>query len=102
MNKLLAKQVIEPCISVPGEHFSNLFTAPKKDGTYRTILNLKPLNAGCNSPHFKMESLKQAIHLVRKGSFMASIDIKDAFYSVPVHKDHKKYLRFMWGEQLPI
>lgn len=30
---------------------------------------------------------------------MASIDIKDAFYSVPIHNDHKKYLRFMWRGQ---
>ena len=99
--KLLHKQVIEPCLSNSdsGEYFSNLFIAPKKDGTYRTILNLKPLNVECDSPHFKMESLKQALHLVRRGSYMASIDIKDAFYSVPIQKDHKKYLRFMWKGQ---
>ena len=43
-----------------------------------------------------MESLKQALHMVRKGSYLASIDIKDAFYSVPIHQSHKKYLKFMW------
>ena len=79
-----------------GEYFSNLFTTPKKYGTYRTILNLKSLNKECGTAHFKMESLKQALHMVRPGAFLASIDIKDAFYSVPIHTAHKKYLKFMW------
>ena len=43
-----------------------------------------------------MESLKQAIHMVRPGAYLASIDIKDAFYSVPIHPSQKKYLKFMW------
>ena len=43
-----------------------------------------------------MESLKQAIHMVKPNCFLASIDIKDAFYSVPIHSTHKKYLKFMW------
>ena len=43
-----------------------------------------------------MESLKQATHMIMPGSFLASIDIKDAFYSVPIHSSHKKYLKFMW------
>ena len=82
-----------------GEFFSNLFTTSKKDGTYRTILNLKSLNKECDKAHFKMESLKHALHMVRQGSFLASIDIKDAFYSVPIFNSHKKYLKFMWQGQ---
>ena len=50
----------------------------------------------CETYHFKMESLKQAIHMVKPNSFLASIDIKDAFYSVPIHDSHKRYLKFMW------
>ena len=93
---MLKKEIIERCCSEKGEYFSNLFTAPKKDGTYRTILNLKFLNKECNTAHFKMESLKQALHMVRPGAYLASIDIKDAFYSVAIHPSHKKYLKFMW------
>ena len=97
VKKLQTKGVIKPSIREEGEYFSNLFTTPKKDGTYRTILNLKSLNKDfCGTAHFKMESLKHALHIVRQGSFLASIDIKDAFYSVPIHEDHRKYLKFMW------
>ncbi len=97
VRKLLKKGVVEYCNREEGEYFSNLFTTPKKDGTHRTILNLKSLNKDCDTKHFKMESLKQALHMVRQGSYMASIDIKDAFYSVPIQKSHKKYLKFMWA-----
>ena len=97
IQKLLAKQVIEYTVSgEEGEYFSNLFTALKKDGTYRTILNLKFLNKECKKAHFKMETLQQVIHMVKPGAYLASIDIKDAFYSVPIYEGHKKYLKFMW------
>ena len=97
IQKLLKKGVIEYGFREEGEYFSNLFTTPKKDGTYRTILNLKSLNKDCDTSHFKMESLKQALHMVKPGAYLASIDIKDAFYSVPIHATHKKYLKFMWS-----
>ena len=100
VNKLLAKEVIKPCGRETGEYFSSLFTRDKKDGTYRTILNLKSLNQDCDTAHFKMESLKQALYMVRRGHFLASIDIKDAFYSVPINEDHKKYLKFAWNGKL--
>lgn len=45
----------------------------KKDGPYRIILNLKFLNVDCETHHFKMDSLQQAIHMMRHGSFLASI-----------------------------
>ena len=96
IKKLLIKKVITRTHVGEGDYFSSLFTRQKKDGTYRTILNLKFLNEECDTHHFKMESLKQAIHMIRPGAYLASIDIKDAFYSVPIHPSHKKYLKFVW------
>ena len=95
--KLLKKGVISHCPNETGDYFSNLFTRPKKDRTCRTILNLKSLNKDCETYHFKMETLKQAIHMVTRISYLASIDIKDAFYSIPMHNSCKKYLKFMWS-----
>ncbi|KAL7297380.1 hypothetical protein TKK_0009764 [Trichogramma kaykai] len=47
-----------------------------------------------------MESHKTAISLLQEDYFMASIDIKDAFYSVPIHESHRKYLRFQYENKL--
>ena len=47
-----------------------------------------------------MENLRNAINLMTPNCFMVSIDLKDAYYSVSVNKNHRKYLRFIWKHQL--
>ena len=47
-----------------------------------------------------MESLQNILELIRPGVYMASIDLKDVFYSVPVHKNHQAYLTFFVEEYL--
>ena len=49
---------------------------------------------------FKMESIAMLRHLLKRGDWMGSIDLKDAFQSVPIHKDFWKLLRYMWKERL--
>ena len=38
--------------------------------------------------------------MLKPGMFLASIDIKDAFYSVLIFPGHRKYLRFIWKENI--
>jgi len=96
IQKLLGKGVIEESWHEEGEFISNIFTRPKKDGGLRMILNLKQLNEGLEYHHFKMDTFTSAIRLVTEGCFMASIDLKDAYYSVPIAEEHQKYLKFEW------
>ena len=78
-------------------YYSNLFTNRIKDDTYRTILNFIKFNQYYTlTEHFKMESIKNVINMLKPGVFLASIDIKDAFYSVLVSPGHKKHLWFLW------
>ena len=58
------------------------------------ILNLKPLNEFVSYYHFKMDTIQTALKLMRPGCFMASVDLKDAYYSVPVAEEDRKYLKF--------
>lgn len=100
IEKLIAKKVISTCEHVHDEVLSSVFTRQKKDGSHRMILNLKGLNEQVSYHHFKMDTLKTALKLITKNCYMASIDLKDAYYSVPVHEHYKKFLRFQWGGQL--
>ena len=100
ITKLLDKQIIRRVEPVPGQYVSNIFLRDKKDGSYRMILNLKKLNFSVEYFHFKMETLKSAINLMTPGCFMASIDFKDAYYSVPIFEEHRKYLRFKFDNVL--
>ena len=100
LHKLLKKQVIEPAMHCPGEFISPIFIRPKKDGSYRLILNLKQLNESVEYHHFKMESVMSAIKLMKPGCFVASVDLKDAYYSVSVKECYRKFLRFLWKGKL--
>ena len=64
------------------------------------ILNLKNLDQHANKIHFKMDTLNTIIKLVDKDCFMASIDLKDAYYSVPIAAPYRKYLTFSWRGSL--
>ena len=94
--KLLSKRVIEPTGHSHGEIISDIFLRNKKDGSYRMILNLKKLNHYTSKMHFKMDTLNTVIKLIEKECYMASIDLKDAYYSVSIRPPDRKYLRFMW------
>ena len=81
------------------QFISTIFLRPKKNGTYRVILNLKELNQFVENYHFKMETLKSALTLIKPGSWFCSVDIKEAYYSVKIDQDSRKFLRFKWDEQ---
>ena len=100
IQKLCKKKVLSKCISQPGEHLSPVFTRPKKDGSHRMILNLKNLNQDITYKHFKMDTLQVALNLVTPNCYMTSVDFKDAYYSVAVAEEDRKYLRFLWEGQL--
>ena len=50
--------------------------------------------------HFKMEKLQSILVLIIPGSFMASLDLKDTYYSISINPDGTKYLKFSSKGQL--
>ena len=63
----------------------------KKDGSKRMILNLKNFNKFVNYKHFKMESINNVLNIIRPSVYMASIDLKDAFFSASIHPTHQTH-----------
>ena len=98
--KMAAKGIIESAEPSQDQFVSNIFCRHKKDGSCRIILNLKRLNDYVEYHKFKMDTLKTAISLMRQDCYMASVDLKDAYYSIPVHENDRKFLRFYWLGQL--
>ena len=47
-----------------------------------------------------MDSLQSAVQLMKPNCWMAVLDLKDAYYSVPIATEDRKYLRFEHGGQL--
>ena len=94
IQKLKSKKVIVYTSKRTGDYISGVFTGSKKDSSHRMILNLKNFNKFICYRYFKMESIQNVLNVIKKDAFMASIDLKDAFYSVPVAEYHQKYLTF--------
>ena len=96
IKKLLNKGVIVSTDRETDDFISPIFLREKKDGSHRMILNLKALNKSIVYHHFIMDTLGSVIRLIRPNCFMATTDLKDAYYSVPVSEKHQKYLKFHW------
>ena len=90
------KGVIVECSRETCDFVSTVFTWQKKDGTFRTILNLKYLNEFVQYQHCKMESLLDVFKIIKPNAWMASIDLKDAFFTVPINESHQEYFKFQW------
>lgn len=80
------------------EYISNIFTRPKKDGRVRVILNFKKFNEDhMQHIHFKMETLHSAVNAMRPNCYFASVDLSEAFYSIPIRDQDHKYFRFWFN-----
>ena len=64
----------------------------------RSVINLKALNKWVETPHLKMEGLPTLKDLLRQGDWLVKVDLKGAYFTVPVHPDHQPYLRFVIEE----
>ena len=95
IKSLLDKGAIEETQHSEGQFISN-FLREKKNGKFCTIINLKDLNYFVKQVHFKMEGIRTVKQLMTEGCYMASLDLKDAYFCVPMAKEHRKYLRFFW------
>ena len=46
-----------------------------------------------------MKDLRTAIKLISPGDFLASIDLQDGYFSVPVHRSSQKFLKFKFENE---
>ena len=100
IKKYIDSGIIKEIEHCKGEYVSQIFPRPKKNGNVRIILNLRNLNEDIKYEHFKMESLDLALGLIDENFYLSKIDLSDAYYSVSIHPNFRKYLRFEWNHKL--
>ena len=73
-----------------------VFTRPSnKDNTFKRIY-LKRLNEFIEHYHFKMNSIYHDV--MKPEVYITTVDdIKDAFHTIPIYKEHTKFLKFYHG-----
>ncbi|XP_056269652.1 uncharacterized protein LOC130193228 [Pseudoliparis swirei] len=94
--KLLAKGAIEAVdpLSQPRGFYSTYFLVRKKDGGLRPILDLRGLNKFLKVLPFHMLSMADVLRTVSRGDLFTSVDLKDAYFHVPIVPCHRQFLRF--------
>ena len=98
VQKLLLKNAISEVPSKQGTKFiSQLFAVPKKDGTLRPIINLKSLNHFVQTVSFKMEGIHTLKDILQQGDWMTKVDLKDAYFAIPIAEKDRPFLSFRWG-----
>ena len=93
---LLSKGAVEPASPCPG-YYSRMFVVSKATGGWRPIIDLSVLNKSVVKTRFHMETSRSVLRSVRKGDWMVTIDLKDAYLQIPIHPSSRRYLRFMAG-----
>ena len=74
--------------------YSRLFLVPKPGNRWRPVIDLSSLNKFLAIPKFMMETPESIQASLRKGEWVTSIDLTDAYLHVPIHTHSQKYLRF--------
>ncbi len=106
IKELEDQNVIAVCSPEQGEYINTVFLREKGNSTpenprYRMILNMKDLNKDfVTYTRHKMHSLQTCLDLMEPNCFMASIDLKDAFHTIPMDVQDSKYLKFYIGNTL--
>ena len=100
IKEMLNKKAIEVVEPVHNQFVGQIFLRGKKDGGHRPVFNMKELNQFLEYQHFKMETMKDLLNMLRPGDYMVKIDLKDAYFSVPMSQNSKKFMRFRWKDVL--
>ncbi len=102
VDALFEKRAIEkvPIDDRANSFISQIFLRAKKDGGWRPVFNLRHLNTYLRYDHFKMEGLFMLQGLLKAGNYVAKLDLKDAYFTVPMAQRHRRFLRFEWRGQL--
>ena len=96
VNELLEKGVVVQVEDSDDIFVSNIFLRPKPGNKWRMIIDLSDLNQFVSKHHFKMDNLDVATSMLFPDAWMASIDLREAYYAIPIHPDDMKYLCFQW------
>ena len=71
-----------------------VFLVQKASGSWRLIHDLRRVNSFLAVPRFRLEGLSAAPDLAQPGDLSATVDLKDAYLHIPVHRRFQRYLGF--------
>ena len=86
------KGIIEKCNS---QWLSHPHLVRKKSGNYRVTVDFRRLNDRIEADGFPLPLLRSFTDELNKTKLFSAIDLKDAFYNIPITKESQKYTAFV-------
>ncbi len=80
--------------------YCRLFAVTKATGGFRPVLDLSPLNRFLRHIPFRMDTPEIIRTGLRPGDWAVSLDLRDAYFHVPINPRDRKWLRFAWKDRI--
>lgn len=88
------KGVIEPVPGTP-KWLSRVDVAPKKDGTHRVIIDMRPANKAIARKYYQMPNPDRAVSKIRGAKRFTKFDFRCAYHHVLLHSESRYITAFM-------
>ncbi|UYV77655.1 hypothetical protein LAZ67_15001827 [Cordylochernes scorpioides] len=91
INEMLKNNIIESAI---GEYASPITLVKKKNGTFRMCVDFRKLNEHIPVDPQPIPLIESVIEKLSKAKYFSSLDLSNAYWTVPIHPDSRPYLAF--------
>lgn len=88
---MLENDIIEPSTSAWS---SPVLLVPKKDGSYRFCIDFRKLNKVTKKDAYPLPFISSILDKLRDTLYLSSLDIKSAYWQVPVAQESREYTAF--------
>ena len=95
VENMITKGALEIVLDSDPSFYSRLFLVEKTSGGWRPVIDLSPLDEFVRQTPFRMETAASVLLSVREGDFLASLDLKDAYFQIPIHHSSRKWPHFV-------
>ena len=97
VKEMFQKGAIEQVIDNSPGYYNRLFLVLKASGAWRPVLDVSSLNKFVKKTKFSMETTQSVLSAIHQDDWMISMDMKDAYFHIPIHPASRPYLRFMFN-----
>lgn len=91
LKKMLEQDIVEPSVS---GWSSPVLLVPKKDGGYRFCVDYRKLNSVTKRDAYPLPYVNAILDRLRDAKYLSSLDIKSAYWQVPVRKSSRELTAF--------
>jgi len=94
------QQAISRCLPMEGQFLNTFFLVPKPGTETHSVLNCKKLNVFLEVEKFQLEYGRTALGPLSPRDFFGKLYFAQAYYSVAIHPDSRRFVRFTFQETL--